>query len=90
MVLSGFKTLVQKIPGGQNVQVFTAVVGICGLCAVPVFTKNDKRGHDLFSQEKPEAFVANQEKLVKEFNAKKRSIEGAQASQSQASQAQEK
>lgn len=34
-----------------------------GLCAIPVFGKNEKRGHDLFSQEKPEAVVASTEKL---------------------------
>jgi hypothetical protein len=41
-----------------------------GLCGLPVFFKNEKRGHDLFSQEKPEAIAASQEKALKEFDRK--------------------
>ena len=55
---------VDKIPGGPNTKVFIGVTVMLGLCAVPVFSKpNEKRGHDLFSQEKPEAVVASTERL---------------------------
>ena len=45
---------VQKIPGGQNVQAFVGTSILIGLCAIPVFGKDTKTGHDLFSQEKPQ------------------------------------
>ena len=66
------KQLIQKIPGGQNVQVFIGTSVLVGLCGVPVFFKNEKRGHDLFSQERPEAVLDSQEKLLKEFDKKSR------------------
>jgi len=59
---------VKKIPGGPRVQVFVGSALILGICAVPVFAKpKEKRGHDLFSQEKPEAVVQSKERLQKEF-----------------------
>jgi hypothetical protein len=64
------KQILSKIPGGQNVQVFVGTTVLVGLCGVPVFFKNEKRGHDLFSQEKPEAVLDSQEKLLKEFDRK--------------------
>jgi hypothetical protein len=66
------KQLLQKIPGGQNVQVFVGTTLFLGICALPVFLKDQKRGHDLFSQEKPEAVLASQEKLLREFDRKSR------------------
>ncbi len=63
---------VDKIPGGPNIKVFIGVTVMVGLCAVPVFSKNQKRGHDLFSQEKPEAVVASTERLQREHYKKKR------------------
>ena len=45
---------------------------ILGGCAIPVFAKpSQKRGHDLFSQEKPEAVLQSQDKLMKDFSMKK-------------------
>ena len=69
---------VQKIPGGPNVQVFVGTAILVGVCAIPVFSKpNEKRGHDLFSQEKPEAVVASTEKLQRDFyKAKKEEKQG--------------
>jgi len=61
--------ILQKIPGGQNVQVFVGTVALVGLCAVPVFAKDTKAGHDLFSQEKPQAIVDSEIKLRKEYNS---------------------
>ena len=58
--------VVDKVPGGPNVKVFVGTAVMLGLCAVPVFSKNEKRGHDLFSQEKPEAVVASTEKLQRQ------------------------
>ena len=62
---------VDKVPGGPNTKVFIGVSVMLGLCAVPVFSKpNEKRGHDLFSQEKPEAVVASTERLQREYYKK--------------------
>lgn len=47
-------------------QVFAVTIGSLALCAVPVYWKHEKQGHDLFSQEKPEAVRANEEKLQKQ------------------------
>ncbi len=50
-------------------QVFIGTSVLLGLCAVPVFANpKQKRGHDLFSQEKPEAVLDSQEKLLKQFD----------------------
>jgi len=62
------KQLLTKIPGGDNVRVFIGSTVLIGLCGIPVFSKNEKRGHDLFSQEKPEAILDSQEKLLKDFD----------------------
>jgi len=68
------RTLLQKVPGGPNAQVFVGTSVILGLCAIPVFAKpNEKAGHDLFSQQRPEAVVESQEKLLKEHRLKKKS-----------------
>ena len=65
------KQLLSKIPGGQNVQVFVGTTVLVGLCGVPVFFKpEEKRGHDLFSQERPEAVLDSQEKLLQEYDRK--------------------
>jgi hypothetical protein len=66
-------TLVKKIPGGPRMQVFAVTIGSLALCAVPVFWKQEKQGHDLFSQEKPEAVRANEEKLQKQHRLYKQS-----------------
>ena len=58
---------VQKIPGGQRMQVFTVTIGSIALCGIPVwFSGKQKAGHDLFSQEKPEAIQASQDRLQRE------------------------
>ena len=54
---------VDKIPAGPKTKVFLGVAVIVGGCAIPVFGKNEKSGHDLFSQEKPEAVTASIEQL---------------------------
>jgi hypothetical protein len=61
---------VQKIPGGPKVQVFVGTSVLLTLCAIPVLAKDQKRGHDLFSQEKPEAVQESQEKAIKAFDNK--------------------
>jgi hypothetical protein len=61
--------LTQKL--SQKSKVAIGTFTLLGLCGVPVFAKpNEKRGHDLFSQEKPEAVLASQESLLKEFDRK--------------------
>jgi hypothetical protein len=42
-----------------------------GLCAIPVFGKDTKAGHDLFSQEKPQAIIENESKLRKDYMSSK-------------------
>ncbi|KAL3757119.1 hypothetical protein ACHAWU_002958 [Discostella pseudostelligera] len=61
------RQLLQKIPGGTNVQAFVGTSILLGLCAIPVFLKDTKAGHDLFSQEKPQAIVDSESKLRKEY-----------------------
>jgi hypothetical protein len=64
---------VNKIPGGPRVRVFVGTSVILAISAAPVFMKKsaDKQGHDLFSQEKPEAITASKEKLQREYRKNK-------------------
>mmetsp|Transcript_13395 Transcript_13395/g.20894 ORF Transcript_13395/g.20894 Transcript_13395/m.20894 type:complete len:85 (-) Transcript_13395:1002-1256(-) len=72
--------LLQKIPGGPRVQVLVGSAVLLGICAVPVFAKpQEKRGHDLFSQEKPEAVVQSKERLQQEFYQQKQQQQQQQA-----------
>jgi len=59
--------LLQKIPGGPNTKVFVGTSVLLGLCAIPVFAKDTKAGHDLFSQEKPQAILDSETKLRKDY-----------------------
>lgn len=63
--------IVRKIPGGQKVQVFVGTMFILGLSAVPVLSKDERRGHNLFSQEKPEAVEERQQELKREYRQKR-------------------
>jgi len=60
--------IVQKIPGGPKVRVAIGTTLMLAACAYPVFgkKKETKRGHDLFSQERPEAIIRSQELAAKE------------------------
>jgi hypothetical protein len=69
---------VRKIPGGLRVQVFLGTSFILGLSAIPVFYKPSKRGHDLFSQEKPEEVENHQNKLKQQYRDAKREQQGQQ------------
>ena len=62
--------IAQKLSQKQKVAIGSLT--FLGLCGIPVFAKDEKRGHDLFSQERPEAVVQSQEKALKDFD--KRSI----------------
>jgi len=64
-------SIVQKLPGGQNAQAFIGTSILLGLCAIPVFGKDTKAGHDLFSQEKPQAIIENESKLRKDYMSSK-------------------
>ena len=56
-------SIIKKIPGSVPVKSFLGALLISGALAYPVFkTKNVKQGHDLFSQDKPEAIQAGQER----------------------------
>jgi hypothetical protein len=63
-----FLSLAQKIPGGPRVRVAIGTTLMLAACAYPVFgkAKETKRGHDLFSQERPEAILRSQEIAAKE------------------------
>lgn len=64
----GLTSLLQKIPGGQRVQVFVGTALILGISAIPVFSNpKQKKGHDLFSQEKPEAVEQLEDERRKQF-----------------------
>ena len=41
------------------------------MCAIPVFAKDTKAGHDLFSQEKPQAMLDSESKMRKGYMEKK-------------------
>jgi len=71
MAIPGFYSLLKKVPGGQGTQVFVGTAFLLSLCAIPVVRKETKRGHDLFSQEKPEEIENHQEQQQKEYFAKK-------------------
>jgi len=45
---------------------------LIGGCAIPVFAKDTKAGHDLFSQEKPQAIIDSESKLRKEYMSSKK------------------
>jgi hypothetical protein len=69
---------VNKLPGSTPVKAFVAAVALCGLFAIPVFRSSETRqGHDYMSSEKPEAIIASQEKLRREFRHKRREQEEA-------------
>ncbi|KAL3810686.1 hypothetical protein ACHAXA_003290 [Cyclostephanos tholiformis] len=65
------RQLLQKLPVGQNVQVFVGTSILLGLCAVPVFSRDTRAGHDLFSQEKPQAIIENEGRLRKNYASSK-------------------
>lgn len=71
MAFPGFSTLIKKVPGGKNVQVFVGTLFSLGVCAIPVIYKETRAGHDLFSQEKPEEIILHQEKQQKDYIVKK-------------------
>ena len=48
-------------------QAFVGTSILLGLCAIPVFAKDTKAGHDLFSQEKPQAIVDSENKMRKNY-----------------------
>mmetsp|Transcript_1246 Transcript_1246/g.1912 ORF Transcript_1246/g.1912 Transcript_1246/m.1912 type:complete len:86 (+) Transcript_1246:43-300(+) len=62
-------TRLSKLMLSENFKVFVGVTVSLGICAIPLLRSKEssqKKGHDLFSQEKPEAIDARQEALVKE------------------------
>lgn len=79
----GLESLIRKIPGGQRVQVFVGTAFILGLSAVPVFYKPQKKGHDLFSQEKPQAVEERQEELKQQYRAQRKAEQQQEQQQQQ-------
>jgi hypothetical protein len=45
----------------ERIKVATGTVLLLTVSGIPIFMKNDRPGHDLFSQEKPEAVILAQE-----------------------------
>lgn len=70
------RQITQKLTQKQKVAIGSLT--FLGLCGVPVFAKDEKRGHDLFSQERPEAVAQSQEKALRNFDRK--SIEARKSS----------
>jgi len=68
------RQLLQKIPGGENVAVFLGTSLLVGLCAVPVFRKDTKKGHGLFDHDKPQMMVDSEDKLRKEYIEAKKQL----------------
>lgn len=66
-----FLSLLNKLPGGRNVRVFAGTTLLLAVCAVPIVLKEEKKGHDLFSQEKPAEIEEHQNKKEKEYFAKR-------------------
>ena len=58
---------VQRLPYGDNFKAFVGTMTLLSFCAAPVFLKNTKTGHDLFSQEKPQAIVDSERELRKGY-----------------------
>jgi len=50
-----------------QVIVFLGSTSLVGLCAYPVFKKDERAGHDLFSSERPEAIREAQEAQRQEY-----------------------
>ncbi|CCI42444.1 unnamed protein product [Albugo candida] len=46
--------LLNKLPFSEGGKVFFGVAVGIGLCYLPVYKKNKKPGHDLFSSERPQ------------------------------------
>jgi len=61
--------MIQKFVKGVHPQVwvFLGSVSIIGLSAYPVFKKDERAGHDLFSSERPEAIREAQETKRQEY-----------------------
>ena len=71
MVFPGFKYLLNKVPGGNNAKVFTGVVFLLGLSAVPNYIeRNVKPGHELFSTEKPQGIEEHQQRMIEQVRRK--------------------
>jgi len=59
-------TILQRVPGGHGVRVFTGVCLVLGIGCAPVLYKKTRAGHDYFSSEKPEAVERGLEAKQKE------------------------
>jgi hypothetical protein len=55
----------RKVPGGQGAQVFVGTFLLFGLAAAPVVLKDEKKGHDYFSQAKPQVVEEAEEARAK-------------------------
>jgi hypothetical protein len=59
--------IVRRFPGGEQGQVFVGTSIILIISAIPIFYNPQKRGHDLFSQEKPQAIEEMQQAEKKKY-----------------------
>ena len=68
LVIAGMDKLINKLPGSPPVKAFLCAGLVTAALAYPVFRTKDKtqQGHDLFSQEKPEAIASGQERARRE------------------------
>ena len=59
-----------RIPGSMPFKAFMAGMICCTALAIPVFfspTAESRQGHDYFSQERPEAVLAGQERARQQY-----------------------
>lgn len=64
-----FQTILNLFP--KNAQVFVGTTAILGIAAVPIYMKQEKKGHDYFSQERPEAIDEHNDKARRDYLQKK-------------------
>jgi len=72
-----FQRLLHKMDlsptSAERIKVVVGTTLLLIISGIPVFTKNDRPGHDLFSQEKPEAIIVAQENLWREHQKQMKS-----------------
>ena len=58
-----FHSLLSRLPLSRGQKVFVGVSFISVLCALPVALRSDKKGEDLFSQQKPQWVEDKEDKI---------------------------
>lgn len=85
-IYSSIKKSIPTGGGNPKTKAFVISAALCGLLAVPLFDPNKKQrqGHDYFSQEKPEAITAGQERQQRLKRKQREEEEAAAANKAKA------